>query len=347
MRTVKRPSYPRGLNPSEGRAVWGLTALVWCVVFLVSGAALAADPTPPPPASGRDANSEQAVLPADVLARVHLLRAELDLVRRELGARKVERPPFPVADAAPREVYFQALTLFRKSDRFCFEQVGVAAQMPVTPSAESIRPVHVYHLVNRAHVRILLIKEELGIVEKTVEATAPTTTTPTDVFRAIVAVNQQLNELLSERISASDVYQEVTEGVHLAAALLAHFPGARRIPEPPPFARRKTPIDVFGRLLAVFELLGVVAEKSGVKMITVDAAQYGAGATHGDLFDVATLIVSELSYLHSKLPRARKPMPAYYPGRRTPSHVFQRVGLLETQLATLRDLVAAQPNWLR
>lgn len=309
--------------------------------------AWAADPTPPPPVSGRDAASEQAILPADVLARVNLLRAELELVRRELGVKSVQRPDFPVVGAKPREVYFQALTLFRKSDRFCFEQVGIVDEPPINPSADSIRPMHVLRLVNKAYIRVMYVKQQLGIPERVTESAQPTSVVPNDVFRSIVHANQTLNQLLSQRTSPADVYQEVTAGIHLAATLLAHFPGVQRIPEPEPLVRRKVPGDVFARLLTVFELLRAIALKSGLEMIEIDANNYGIDATPSDVFDIATLIVSELAYLHSELQGAREPTPSHYAGRKTPSHVYQRVGVLEGQLRTLGVQVDASPNWLR
>jgi hypothetical protein len=61
---------------------------------------------------------------------------------------------------------------------------------------------------------------------------------------------------------------------------------------------------------------------------------------------MATLLVSELAYLWSHAEGAVPPHPAYYPGRKLPSHVYQRAGLLERQLAELEPLVEATPNWL-
>jgi hypothetical protein len=65
-----------------------------------------------------------------------------------------------------------------------------------------------------------------------------------------------------------------------------------------------------------------------------------------DVYDMATLVVSELSYLWSQLEDAPPPRPAYYPGRKFPSHAYQRAGLLERQLAELSALVDSNPRWL-
>ena len=53
---------------------------------------------------------------------------------------------------------------------------------------------------------------------------------------------------------------------------------------------------------------------------------------------VAALVSEELGHLHDEVPEARAATRAYYPGRRVPAHVYQRVGLLEL---ILEDLVQA------
>ena len=71
-----------------------------------------------------------------------------------------------------------------------------------------------------------------------------------------------------------------------------------------------------------------------------------AQLTPSDVYDMATLLVSELAYLWAQLDDAAVPRPAYYPGSRFPSHVYQRAGLLERQLSDLAALVDATPDWL-
>jgi len=57
------------------------------------------------------------------------------------------------------------------------------------------------------------------------------------------------------------------------------------------------------------------------------------------LFDLATLLLSELEYLHARVPGASVPLQAAHPGRRWPSNVYQQAGVL-TQQST-RILVQA------
>ena len=70
-------------------------------------------------------------------------------------------------------------------------------------------------------------------------------------------------------------------------------------------------------------------------------------ATPSDVYDIVSLLVSELAFLHAALPGAEPPHKSYFPGRKFPSDVYQRVGILEKQLAQLESLVERQPDWLR
>lgn len=70
-------------------------------------------------------------------------------------------------------------------------------------------------------------------------------------------------------------------------------------------------------------------------------------AEPSDVYDVASLIIAELAYLHSKIPGAKSPREVYYVGRKFPSHVFQRVGILEGQLVRLELLVKQNSTWLK
>ncbi len=69
--------------------------------------------TTPPPVSGHEL-SIQSITPADVFARVQLVRKELDDIRFEMGKPKSREIGLLVEDATPHEVFFQAKTLNQK-----------------------------------------------------------------------------------------------------------------------------------------------------------------------------------------------------------------------------------------
>ena len=291
--------------------------------------------------------AETKIEPPDVFVHVALVRAELDLIRLELGKPKDKQPELPVSEAAPREVYFQAQTLFRKADRFCFEILRRRDTLPHEPGG-TIAPVHVFGVVNAVLKKIRDIKKALNIPEKVTAPKRNKEHTPTNVLRSIVQANRQLNLLLEHRFTPSDVFQRVTQAVAYASVLLSQFPGAKRIPNAPDFERKKRPADVYRRLVAVYQLIRQIGQKSNVKMLKLEVENGGLDlVAPSDVYDVASLLVSELAHLHQLSATSKQPLQSYYPGRKTPSHVYQRAGILQRQLENLLKLVQKNPNWLK
>ena len=70
------------------------------------------------------------------------------------------------------------------------------------------------------------------------------------------------------------------------------------------------------------------------------------GIGPSDVYDLAALLVSELAHLHAQKTNALPPRRTFYPGRKLPSHVFQRVGVLSRQIDAIREMAEANPNWL-
>ena len=274
------------------------------------------------------------------------MRNELDLIRLEMGKPAGQRPVLKVKNAAPREVFFQALTLFRKTDRLCFEQLREHVAMPKVPRG-SIHPAEVYAVVERTLTRLRNLKTHIGIAKKSEKPPRDPSKTPTDVFRSIGDANRQLNLLIEKPFSPSDVYQQVTLAVGHASRLLARFPRATRIPAAPPFERRKRTVDVFRRLVGCFARLRRIADSSRLQLLELEVDEASTEIlAPSDVYDIASLVVSELAYLHSKLKTSPPPREVFHPGSKFPSHVYQRAGLLESQLVPLEELVRQNPSWL-
>ncbi len=287
----------------------------------------------------------QEARPPDVYARVMLLRRHVEQIRAEMGKLAVAERPIEVSGVAPREVYFQAQTLFEKANRLSFEHTRQIADSPPHPEPP-IRPHHVLAVVESALERIRLVKAELGIPEPVAAPAFDEAKTPADVLVATVHASRELNQLLDQPFTPSEVYRQVTLAMGYAVRLRAHFPGDR-IPEAPEFVRGKRPQDVRARLFDCLSIIHEIAERSRVEMLRVHRVADRPQVTPSDVYDLATLIVSELAYLWSRLENAVPPRPAYYPGRKFPSHVFQRAGHLERQLSELLARVEAEPDWLQ
>jgi hypothetical protein len=170
--------------------------------------------------------------------------------------------------------------------------------------------------------------------------------TPTDVFLAIVQANRQLNLLLDQRFAPKDVFTQVSRAIGYSAQLLAHFPNAERIPNPDALQHGRRPVDVFQRLVGCYERIRIIGEQSNIEMLYLDAHAIDKDVAPSDVYDIASLVVSELAYLHTKLADAQTPRPVFDPGRKVPSDVFQRVSILESQLVTLNAETKMSPLWL-
>ena len=279
----------------------------------------------------------------DVYVDTLLVRDELELIRLEMGKPQDTRREIGVAEAEAREVFFQALTLFHKANRLSFELTRERAELPEKPVG-AIRLVHVRNVLKAVLQRLQRVKGVLGSFERSERRVREPSKTPSDVFRSIVQANRQVNLLLNQQFAPSDVFQQVTLAVGYAAQLRTQFPGTR-MPKAPAFERRKRPADVYHRLIECFERVRAVMQHSGLNALSLDL--HPETVTPSDVYDVASLIVSELSFLHSHLDGVLAPPDAYYPGRKFPADVYQRVGLLEALLIDLQALVATSPSWLQ
>ena len=66
-----------------------------------------------------------------------------------------------------------------------------------------------------------------------------------------------------------------------------------------------------------------------------------------DVYDMATLLVSDLAFIHAKIPNFETPEPIPYPGRTFPSHTYQQAGVLHAQLVELEKSMKDDPEWFK
>ncbi len=300
-------------------------------ILLVSFHTYAKDINTTAPISGRNPVNTQEMIPADVLSRVALLQKEISLVREAMGKPKQAQVVISVSNASPREVYQLATALYKKADRLAFEVTG-SSNIKKELDEPKIAPAHVWGLVNDSLKRVLLVKKALGIHQEVKEVLSPQATQPTDVFNAILQANQQLNVLLEKRFSPSDVFEQVTVAVIYAEQILNHLGVKDRIPKEPAIKDNKRPQDVFKKLLVCLEIIEKIAQREKLNMLEVTV---NTENTHqvipSNVYDLTMIIVSELKYISKKNKTFRKVDP-YYVGYKTPTLVFQRVGILLQQL---------------
>ncbi len=294
-------------------------------------------------------SQQEFISSADVLARVELLRDELDLIRQEMGNPPPVRLEISVRGAAPRETYFHAYTLSDKAHRLAFEFTGRPERpLGILLSAETT-PVNVYAVVSEALESIYDAKTALAIKETAKENRYDPTTSSSQVLDAIIQANRELNNILYQPYSPLDVYEQISLSINFATRLLEQFAGSTPDPAAPGFQRRQRPADVFRQLVQLFGDIHDIARASGESTLDLKVRSAAPNSiTSSDAFDIAKMVLAELAYFYSLL---KDPAPVdepQYPRNRVlPSHVYQQVGVLEAQLAQLKTLAAKHPNWLK
>lgn len=272
------------------------------------------------------------IQPPDCHVHAVRLSRELELVRREMGRPSETRPAVVITGASPRECWFQALAVLRKADRLCSEVASdPVASVPHAPPLAEIRPGNVLEVIQAAAREIDEVKRALSIPENAEAPTRDASKTPSDVFGVLATLDRQLNLLLARPFTPSDVFQQVSLAVAYAARLGA-------APQTAAFERGKRPADCYARLGKCLELARTLVRKAGQPVI--DAAPAGGSAeviVPSDVYDLASLVLGEVAYLHALANNAPAPYPfeGNLPGRKLPSHVWQLAGVLEQQLAKL------------
>ncbi len=284
-------------------------------------------------------SGETEVTPDDVYAQVMELSVLVERRRYHAGVPKARHLKLVIKDAQPHDVFFQALTLFRKSNRLLFQITRKKAAIPRTQRGV-YRPSDVLKLSEGAQQNVSSVLEGLGLTVPM--ATVPVgrpPKSPSDVFMATQVVNRQINLLLERPFSPSDVHMEVTRAIGYGARQLARFPGVRRIPDASPVEPGRVPSEVFFRLLDCLERIRWIYELEGLSSLSVDADMvHKEDITPSDVFDIASLVVARLDFLHKYKAIEHLPREPFYPGKVFPTDVYRQAGILLSQLNTLIEL---------
>lgn len=330
-------------------ARWLLPALLGLVVVTVPAAAT--DRRGP-------VTSSQMATCAEFLVCQDRFNQDLEQLRRIMGAAKPAPLDFGIRNAAPHEIYLLALTLFQRTNQLAFELNRVREEHPPPPPG-LIQLEDAWRVVLAAR-RLLQnvqanpqVAESLALLGTATGQPAVTPAEPSgnewfnDLFNAVLAGNRQLDQLLVQHTNPSDVYREVTRAISYAAQLLARYPEAVRVPDPPPFEPAKQPLDVYLRLLDCLERLQRIYQALGLDTFEWRRQPPPAAVEAGDVYLLAALLVAQLDHLHQRLGVARAPREAFYPGRKFPAHTYQRAALLQAQLEQLERLIKAQDTVTR
>jgi hypothetical protein len=270
-----------------------------------------------------------AIQPMHCHALARRLAAEARAIREEMGRLEDARPLPEITGAEPRDVYFEALSAWRKAQRLAAE-VGADAfrAVPAAPRLQSLKPGHVHRLLEGVLAQIDDIKARLGMTEKLSTEAPETGRQPSDVLVTLVRVNRELSRALERPFAPSDCYATVA----LASAYAERLGAAA---QPTSFERRLKPAQCYAQLEACLARASALITKRGEKAMAARGTP--PDVLPGDVFDLAHLVLGEVAFIHAITPNAA-PLHAFEPavgGHRLPAHVHQLARTLEAQLASL------------
>jgi hypothetical protein len=268
----------------------------------------------------------------EVWGRIHLLQEEIEQLRYIMGKPKRLGFADKIEDASTYEILFQAQSLYKRADALAYQFVRERGDEIEKPS-QPVSYAHIAAILEDSISRLRLVKVRLNIESPNRYVQGDMKGTDSELFREIINANRQLDLLLNQSFSPSDVFQQVTQAISYGASILAEHPQAARIPEAPPYEEGKQPKDVFNALLTCYDLVKQVTRDKGIKILDWKHVYVeGEEIYPGDAYNLATLIVSELALVHGHLGSEHKPRAVFYPGNKFPSDVYQRVGILRKQI---------------
>lgn len=293
-----------------------------------------------PPVSGAEVSIE-GLKPADVLARVRVIQDELEQLRFEIGKPEFSKKGISVKSAQPRQVLFQATSMFVKTGKLFYELSGLRPPPLRSRIAKDVRPGQVWMAANDTYRLLLVIRAGLQLPEAPMEKVQDPKTTPADVLEAVVATNRMLNGLLNSGPSSHDVLERVLVAETAVEQLLQGIPGSA-IRSPVVRQRGRRPADVYATLRDSYDVLTRVATHYDFETLDMNASELKlgkaeeAGVTPSRVFDLATLISSELVYLHAEQDGSILPK-VEISNYVLPSHVHQHAETLRLNLIELES----------
>lgn len=275
---------------------------------------------------------------------------ELEALRLEMGRNKDARVSIQVRDALAREVFYHAHTVHRKANQLCVELGAVSVSTPMPPVPSRAQAADVLKVLDSARERIAMARAYLRLEGETTRPELPGPLVPsvgkdaTDVLTGCLLASRQLNVMLTQGFASREAHERLVRALVVSERLLATH--GLELPQPPALQRRKFPRDVFQLLWEVCEDLQRTLTVSGVIALQMDRGFVGEQPT--DVYDIASLILSELEFLTTFLPPSSSaPFVTTTPSPILPAHNFRRALQLQAAIKALGEAVDAKPGWLQ
>lgn len=280
------------------------------------------------------AAAENAVSVPDLYQNASKLVMEAEQIRLVLGVRAPRERRFKLQDAEPRQVYFQAQTLFRKCNVLAQEIAGVSRQAPQPAPDRDIEAADVQAVLDAAREQLSLVQNALRITEPTTMPRPMRSPKAADVMKQIVDAGYILNELSTEKPDWSQIYDRVYQAITYIGGTL---PEDTRYPALNEFECCKLPQDVYQQLLATMERARGLAARHDLTLVRIIAdKQAEGGPDPSTVYDLTTTLVSDFGELTLRMDGEDIVGPDYpRPVRILPSHVFQLALALDEQIKRL------------
>lgn len=287
-----------------------------------------------------------AVSPNDVFKKVAEVRANIEAVRKHFNKPANSQAELDVTSVGPREAFSQSLTLQKKVNQLSFEQFGRENDYLIMSIKGDIKPRDVLAIVNDTQKTLTTVMNDKGISTAKINTSGITGKSPTDVLKSVAQANRQLNLILEKKVSPGDVYQKVEEAINYAIVLRGLFPDAK-MPAKEKLVDGKVPADVYNRLIKCFKLQREILQASDINVMKIsDSVVAVKNASPSDVYDLASLVNSEITVAYLAMKNRSYPDGAYFAGVKKPNQVYQLAGVLEELLKGLSAKVMTDKNWL-
>lgn len=287
---------------------------------------------------GLSVSATETVAPPDVYQAVRALQSDIEAIRFVMGRHPVADRGWVIYAAEPRHVYYQAQTLFRRANQLAQELAQASRKRARPTPNNTIEPHHVLALVADTAKQIEAVKASLSVHVTPASAARDPTKQPKDVLRLIAQTSHELSVLLDQQYKPQDSYRRVV----MSLAYVMGLARPNRGNEPPPtgpiptHVAGKMPSDVYAELLECMRITESIAESKGLKALQFEAGSRTGAISPADVYDIATLLMSELTYLSWHLNTLPIPFGGLEePDHVFPSHVFQVAQLAHEQLSIL------------
>jgi hypothetical protein len=307
-------------------------------------------PTGAHPSDRDDTMKDEEITSEHTCARIGQLLGDLEALRLEMGRSRDARISMHAREVSPREVFYHAVTVHRKANQLCVELGAPAASPPQAVEPARARPADVLRVLDSVGERLAQARAHLGLDEE--PGPAPSFGHPrkreegktaSDVLEGCLIASRQLNVMLEHAFTSKVAHERLIRALGLTEQLLAVHGLA--LPVNPPLVRRKFPRDVFEVLWRACDVLHHLLTDSG--LTALDLRRGYVGEEPSDVYDMASLLVSELEYVASFLPTSAAPLlTAATPSPTLPAHNFRRALQLEAAFGALAAAVRAKPDWL-